>query len=148
MENRIFGIETEFGCFVRDESVGRPERVVEKVKDCVFYRLRRGLIDLHSRDFAFEPARGGGFLINGGRLYIDAVGDHEEYATPECSRLADIVAHEKAGQRILQEALQALGWQDKVSFYNNAVDHFGGHTFGCHENYLVSIEDRYFLDSL
>jgi proteasome accessory factor A len=148
MENRIFGIETEFGCFVRDESVGRPERVVEKVKDCVFYRLRRGLIDLHSRDFAFEPARGGGFLVNGGRLYIDAVGDHEEYATPECSRLADLVAHEKAGQRILNEALQALGWQDRVSFYNNAVDHFGGHTFGCHENYLVSIEDRYFLDSL
>jgi hypothetical protein len=29
---RVFGIETEFGCFVRDERVGTSETVVEAVK--------------------------------------------------------------------------------------------------------------------
>jgi hypothetical protein len=73
---RVFGIETEFGCFVRDERVGTSETVVEAVKNYVFHKARLGLIDLTARDEAFEPARSGGFLINGGRLYIDAVGSH------------------------------------------------------------------------
>lgn len=148
MEKRVFGLETEFGCLVRDPSVGTPEDVVEAVKDHAFYERRLGVIDLHARDYAFEPARAGGFLRNGGRLYIDAVGSHEEYATPECSDLADIVAHDRAGRAILHEMLDDLGLAGTASFHNNSVDHFGGHTFGCHENYLVQIEDRFFTDAL
>lgn len=145
---RIFGLETEFGCFVRDESIGAAEQAVEMVKNHTFSRKRIGAIDHHARDEAFEPARSGGFLINGGRLYVDAVGSHEEYATAECSDLVDIVAQDKAGQRILVSCVNALGWQDKVSFHNNSVDHFGGQTFGCHENYLVRGEDRFFTESV
>src|SRR5438874_1058926 len=148
MERRIFGIETEFGCLVRDPSVGTAEEVVEAVKDHAFYEKRLGVIDLHARDYAFEPARAGGFLRNGGRLYIDAVGSHEEYATPECTDLEDLVTHDKAGRAILQAILNDLGIDEAVSFHNNAIDHFGGHTFGCHENYLVQIEDRFFTDAL
>lgn len=148
MEKRIFGIETEFGCMVRDPSVGTAEEVVEAVKDHAFYEQKLGVIDLHARDYAFEPARAGGFLRNGGRLYIDAVGSHEEYATPECTDLVDIVTHDKAGRAILQGILNDLGIADSASFHNNAIDHFGGHTFGCHENYLVQIEDRFFTDAL
>ena len=44
--------------------------------------------------------------------------------------------------------LNDLDLQDVASFHNNAIDHFGGHTFGCHENYLVQIEDRFFTDAL
>src|SRR5258706_11817276 len=148
MDKRIFGIETEFGCLVRDPSVGTAEEVVEAVKDPAFYENRLGVIDLHARDYAFEPARAGGFLRNGGRLYIDAVGSHEEYATPECSDLEDLVAHDRAGRAILQSVLDDLDITDSVSFHNNAIDHFGGQTFGCHENYLVQIEDRFFTDAL
>ena len=148
MEKRIFGIETEFGCMVRDPSVGTAEEVVESVKDHAFYEQKLGVIDLHARDYAFEPARAGGFLRNGGRLYIDAVGSHEEYATPECTDLVDIVTHDKAGRAMLQMVLDDLGIADAASFHNNAIDHFGGHTFGCHENYLVQIEDRFFTDAL
>ena len=68
MERRIFGIETEFGCLVRDDRAGTPERVVEDVKNHCFYQKKWGLIDLHARDYSFEPARSGGFLLNGGRL--------------------------------------------------------------------------------
>jgi proteasome accessory factor A len=145
MEKRIFGIETEFGCLVRDDAVGTPEKVVEEVKNHCFYTKKWGLIDLHARDYSFEPARSGGFLMNGGRLYIDAVGDHEEYATPECTDILDACAYYKAGQWVVQTMLQELGIADRASFHNNSVDHFGGHTFGCHENYLVEMHDEEFF---
>ena len=148
MEKRIFGIETEFGCMVRDPSVGTPEDIVERVKDYAFEEKKLGVIDLHARDYAFEPARAGGFLKNGGRLYIDAVGSHEEFATAECSDLLDLVRHDKAGRVLLAQLLAELKLDDVASFHNNSIDHFGGHTFGCHENYLVQIEDRFFTDAL
>lgn len=141
---RVMGIETEFGCLVHDESLGSPEEMVRAVKDCLFRQLRVGVIDLHARDYTFEPARAGGFLRNGGRLYIDVVGDHEEYATAECVSLRDLVAQERAGHRMLQRALQQMGLEGRVSFHNNSVDHFGGHTFGCHENYLCRLDDQFF----
>jgi hypothetical protein len=148
MDQRIIGIETEFGCLVHDSVAGTPEQVVEQVKNHVFLQRRLGVIDLHARDYTFEPARSGGFLKNGGRLYIDAVGDHEEYATAECSSFFDVAAHERAGHRILQEALDELGLADSVSFHNNSVDHFGGHTFGCHENYLARLDEDFFRDAV
>jgi hypothetical protein len=148
MNRRIFGIETEFGCLVHDLALGTPEAMVEAVKNQVFHQQRLGVIDLHARDYTFEPARAGGFLVNGGRLYIDAVGSHEEYATPECCQIFDIAAHEKAGQRMLQRALDQLGIADRVSFHNNSVDHFGGHTFGCHENYLARLDEDFFKSTV
>lgn len=141
--DRIFGVETEFGTLVSAD-LGSPESAVGLIKDTVFYDQRLGLIDLHSRDEVFEPAESGGFLINGGRLYIDAVGSHLEYATAECRRLKDIVAHDRAGQRIITRAIQEAGLAEQVDVYNNSVDHFGGHTFGCHENYLVKMSEDFF----
>lgn len=138
------GIETEFGCLVADDGLGSPESVVELIKDQVFYEQRLGAIDLHARDEVFEPAQSGGFLLNGGRLYIDAVGSHLEYATAECRSLKDLVAQDRAGHRIIVRAINELGLSDTVSVYNNSVDHFGGHTFGCHENYLARIDESFF----
>lgn len=148
MDRRIFGIETEFGCLVHDASAGTPEQIVEKVKNHVFLQEELGVIDLHARDYTFEPARAGGFLMNGGRLYVDAVGDHEEYATAECSDIFDVARHERAGHRILQDALRSLELDGTVSFHNNSVDHFGGHTFGCHENYLARLDEDFFRDAV
>jgi proteasome accessory factor A len=148
MDQRIYGIETEFGCMVRDPSAGTSEEVVEMVKDYAFYDRKLGVIDLHARDYAFEPAHAGGFLRNGGRLYVDAVGSHEEYATPECTSLLDLIRHDRAGRMLLTQLLNDLGLSDLVSFHNNSIDHFGGHTFGCHENYLVQIEESFFTDAL
>lgn len=138
--DRIMGVETEFGCFVDDE-LGQSEAVVETIKDYVFEELKLGLLDVHSRDDVFEPALCGGFLINGSRFYIDAVGSHLEYATAECLSLKDLVANDRAGQRLILRAINEMGLGEEVSIYNNSIDHFGGHTFGCHENYLVHEED-------
>ena len=146
--HRIIGIETEFGCLVETEEHGGYEAVVEAVKDHIFHEQRLGAIDRHPRDEAFEPAFSGGFLINGGRLYVDAVGSHEEYATAECLSISDLIANDRAGQRIIIRALRDLGISKTVKFYNNSVDHFGGHTFGCHENYSVRSDDRFLYDSV
>lgn len=141
--DRIFGVETEFGCLVSDEALGTPEGAVETIKDYLFHELRLGAIDLHARDDVFEPAASGGFLMNGARLYIDAVGSHLEYATAECRDLKDLVANDRAGQRQIVRALHELDLHDAIHIYNNSVDHFGGHTFGCHENYLVRADDDF-----
>lgn len=146
--DRIFGVETEFGCLVADETVGTPEAAVETIKEYLFSELRLGAIDLHSRDDVFEPARSGGFLMNGARLYIDAVGSHLEYATAECRQLKDLIANDRAGQRQIVRALHDLQLDDVVSVYNNSVDHFGGHTFGCHENYLIRGDDEFLNSSV
>lgn len=146
--DRIFGVETEFGCLVADEALGSPEANVEKIKDYLFHVLRLGAIDLHARDDVFEPAMSGGFLMNGARLYIDAVGSHLEYATAECRQLKDLVANDRAGHRHIVRALRELGLDEAVSVYNNSVDHFGGHTFGCHENYLVRGDDDFLNTSV
>src|SRR3954471_24804237 len=106
---RIFGIETEFGCLVSADSLGSPEAAVEAIKDHIFYDLKLGAIDLHARDDVFEPAASGGFLMNGARLYIDAVGSHLEYATAECRQLKDLVANDRAGQRQIVRGINELG---------------------------------------
>lgn len=144
--DRVFGVETEFGCLVTE--IGSPDAAVEAVKDVLFRELRIGVLDVHSRDDVFEPPECGGFLVNGSRLYVDAVGSHLEYATAECRGLRDLVANDRAGQRHILRGVKALGFDDAISFYNNSVDHFGGHTFGCHENYLVSADEGFLANSL
>jgi proteasome accessory factor A len=99
-----------------------------------------GTIDLHYRDYE-EPPGNGGFLLNGGRLYLDM--GHIEYASPECLHLHDLVTYELAGDDLLQSALIALGAEDRVSFIKNNVDHHTGATFGCHENYLMRREAQF-----
>lgn len=130
--NRLAGIETEYGCLA-PESFGLPA-VPTRVRDHIFKRKRFGLLDLHDRDYD-EPAGNGGFLFNGGRLYLDM--GHIEYCTPECKKLADVVAYDHAGDCLLQQGLQELGLDNEVFFIKNNIDHYTSATFGCHENYSL-----------
>jgi len=132
MSQRITGLETEYGCLI--QSPVQVQEVLPKVRDWLFEKDRYGLIDLHDRDWD-EPAGNGGFLFNGGRVYIDM--GHMEYCTPECASTTDVVRYDRAGDLLLQEAVRALRLQDKVSFIRNNVDHYTGATFGCHENYSL-----------
>ena len=138
MEGRIYGIETEYGCLPpASDPFLSPDFVSIKAKDCVFYREHLGIVDMHYRG-RDEPPGNGGFLFNGGRVYIDM--GHVEYATPECTGLFDLVASDRAGERLVQRALDQLGLADSAAFFKNNIDHYTGATFGCHENYLVRRE--------
>ena len=44
------------------------------------------------------------FLRNGARLYLD-VGSHPEYATAEYDNLTQLVTHDRAGERVLEDLL-------------------------------------------
>ncbi|MDH5640460.1 MAG: proteasome accessory factor PafA2 family protein, partial [Nitrospira sp.] len=136
MLNRIFGLETEYGLLVHQDRPDRsPTWFIHKLRDHIFHVQRRGVIDLHHRGYD-EPPGNGGFLTNAGRIYLDM--GHLEYATPECESLTDAVASDRAGDRLLQQAIDELGWSETVSLFKNNIDHETGATFGCHENYLVT----------
>lgn len=134
MERRIFGIENEYGvtCVLRGQRRLSPDEVAR-------YLFRRVVSWGRSSNV---------FLENGARLYLD-VGSHPEYATPECDSLESLVAHDKAGERILEglvesaeERLAEEGIRGEIYLYKNNTDS-AGNSYGCHENYLVSRHDEF-----
>lgn len=132
MARRIIGLETEYGCLIEQPLV--PKFVLPEIRDWFFKNNKFGLIDTHDRDWD-EPVGNGGFLFNGGRIYVDM--GHIEYCTPECGSAVDTVRYDRAGDLLLVEAVDELGFHGQVKFFRNNIDHFTGATFGCHENYSM-----------
>jgi len=128
VDRRIFGLENEYGvtCTFRGQRRLSPDEVAR-------YLFRRVVSWGRSSNV---------FLRNGARLYLD-VGSHPEYATPECDNLVDLVAHDKAGERILEgllvdadRRLREEGIAGDIYLFKNNTDS-AGNSYGCHENYLV-----------
>jgi len=88
------------------------------------------------RELSFEEIKSDLVMTNGGRFYNDHA--HPEYCTPECSTLSELLAHDRAGELILMASAARLSERRgaKVRLYKNNTD-FCGHSYGCHENYLV-----------
>ena len=129
MDRRIFGLENEYGvtCTLRGQRRLSPDEVAR-------YLFRRVVSWGRSSNV---------FLENGARLYLD-VGSHPEFATPECDSIEEIVAHDKAGERILEslvvgaeERLKEEGIRGEIYVFKNNTDS-AGNSYGCHENYLIS----------
>ncbi|HSB45333.1 MAG TPA: proteasome accessory factor PafA2 family protein [Nitrospira sp.] len=136
MLNRIFGLETEYGLLINQERPDHsPTWFAHKIRDHLFHVQQRGVLDLHHRGHD-EPPGNGGFLTNAGRIYLDM--GHLEYASPECQSLTDVVASDRAGDLLIQQAIQDLGVADNTSLIKNNIDHETDATFGSHENYLVT----------
>lgn len=83
-----------------------------------------------------EVERSDRVLANGARFYNDH--GHPEYATPECRTVDDLVAHDRAGERVVLAAADAYEATTgrAVRAYRNNTD-FHGATYGCHESYLT-----------
>src|ERR687889_1036941 len=129
MDRRIFGLENEYGvtCTFRGQRRLSPDEVAR-------YLFRRVVSWGRSSNV---------FLRNGSRLYLD-VGSHPEYATAECDDLAQLVTHDKAGERILEDLLLDAerrladeGIGGDIFLFKNNTDS-AGNSYGCHENYLVA----------
>jgi proteasome accessory factor A len=165
---RLYGIETEYG--ITREDLDEVDPVVESMElvrahltasferrwdyggedphdDARGFRVS-GLqqdkeeddfarIDAH-RPFSFHEMKSDLVLPNGARFYNDHT--HPEYSTPECRTLRDLLAHDRAGERVVQRAAErrnrTLGGPH-VQLYKNNTD-LHGHSYGCHDNYLVS----------
>src|ERR1700750_1479831 len=128
---RVFGIETEYGITVNGvenvdvvaESIElvrcytehgalmkwdynledphldargfRADSLMQGADESVYYELDK------NRPLSYEEIKSDLVLSNGARFYNDHA--HPEYSTPECTTLRQIVAHEKAGERIMAE---------------------------------------------
>ena len=141
MQRRIFGLESEFGvtCTLRGQRRLSPDEAARYLFRSVVSWGRSSNV----------------FLENGARLYLD-VGSHPEYATPECDDILDLVAHDKAGERLLEglrrtaeRKLAEEGIKGEIFLYKNNTDSVGN-SYGCHENYLVGRQDDFqrVLDTL
>lgn len=88
------------------------------------------------RELSFVEIKSDLVLGNGARFYNDHA--HPEYCTPECSTLEELLAQDRAGERILMACAQHLSelLGSEVRLYKNNTD-FMGHSYGCHENYLL-----------
>ncbi len=165
---RVFGIETEYGITV--EGVQDVDVVAESIalvrsyrglcprmkwnyaledphRDARGFRARELLQDTdeasyfevdRKRPLSFEEIKSDLVLSNGARFYNDHA--HPEYSTPECTTLRELVAQDKAGERILAECMRRrnaiLPEGQRVRVYKNNTD-FEGHSYGCHDNYLL-----------
>lgn len=88
------------------------------------------------RELSYAEIKSDLVLANGARFYNDHA--HPEYCTPECSTLDELIAQDRAGERILMRCARRLSEDrgDTVRLYKNNTDFFG-HSYGCHENYLL-----------
>ena len=166
---RVFGLETEYGITVNGaENVDVVAESIELVRrytehgalmkwdyeledphlDARGFRARELLQDTDesayyeidkNRPLSFEEIKSDLVLSNGARFYNDHA--HPEYSTPECTTLRQIVAQDKAGERILEECARRrnskLPEGHEVRLYKNNTD-FVGHSYGCHDNYLIA----------
>jgi Pup amidohydrolase len=88
------------------------------------------------RELSFVEIKSDLVLGNGARFYNDHA--HPEYCSPECSTLEELLAHDRAGEQILMACARHMSEQVEgtVRLYKNNTD-FLGHSYGCHENYLL-----------
>ena len=176
---RLFGIETEYGITLEGKKNVDPVQLsIELIKS---YRpgdfrpmwdyngedpfrddrgFRANELQEHpderqyqeqdsQRNLPFNEIKSDMILANGARLYNDHA--HPEYSTPECQSLFELIAHDKAGERILYQcaARRSETLKREVLLYKNNTD-FHGHSYGCHDNYLMKreIEFDYLKESI
>jgi len=128
MHRRIYGLETEYG--ITYSFNGQRRLSPDDVSRMLF------------RKVVAWGRSSNVFLENGSRLYLD-VGSHPEYATAECDNLTQLVTHDRAGERVLEDLLvdaeQRLadeGIGGDIYLFKNNTDS-AGNSYGCHENYLI-----------
>src|ERR1700746_3518346 len=165
---RVFGLETEYGITLSGaESVDVVAESIELVRhstdngalmkwdydledphlDARGFRARELLQDTDEsayyeidkrRPLSYEEIKSDLVLSNGARFYNDHA--HPEYSTPECTRLRELVAQDKAGERILAECVRRrnrkISPEREVRLYKNNTD-FVGTRYGCLDNTII-----------
>ncbi|OLB03994.1 MAG: proteasome accessory factor PafA2 [Nitrospirae bacterium 13_2_20CM_62_7] len=153
---RVMGTEPEFGIAARESEALDPVSnslqlighypALPSPQAIWDYENENPLLDIRGFEVEGERERPGPeynrllnkLLPNGGRLYVD--GAHPEYATPECTNPRELMAFERAGERVLADCLRALAQArggEKFLLYKNNTDG-KGNSYGYHENYLLA----------
>ena len=161
----MIGIETEYGIYV--EGKGAQDLVAEAThlvklcpppvatgwdysrehprRDVRGFTVDHLSIDPHDAQFEQTgrahstdvEVRSDRVLPSGARLYNDH--GHPEFSTPECTTLRELIASDRAGERVMQACavrrMQRMGG-GLVALYKNNTD-FHGSSYGTHESFLI-----------
>lgn len=153
------GIETEYGIMVWGVDDFSPFQASQLVLDAyqhigagpsipmgLYYNVQTGDIteeQATQNGSAVHYGLGSLMLANGARYYIDHA--HPEYCTPETLSPRGVVCADKAGERILAACTGIVNDQgilpdgQRMLIYKNNSDQ-KGNSYGCHENYLLSVD--------
>ncbi|MGL5858579.1 MAG: depupylase/deamidase Dop [Angustibacter sp.] len=159
---RVMGIETEYGISVPGDPDANPMVLSGQVvgayaqplgdrvgrarwdyedeaplRDARGYELSRALADPSQLTDTDDPTLANVILTNGARLYVDHA--HPEYSSPEVTTPRAVVQWDKAGERIMATAVEAIARTPglaPVNLYKNNTDGKGA-SYGTHENYLM-----------
>ncbi len=162
---RVMGIETEYGISVPGDPTANPmlwsghvvnayvaasaagrtggERTSwdfedeAPLRDARGFELSRQLAHASQLTDEDDPTVANTVLTNGARLYVDHA--HPEYSSPEVTTPRDAVCWDRAGERVMRQAVRALSRSGDpgVNLYKNNTDGKGA-SYGTHENYLMS----------
>ncbi|MFQ5673114.1 MAG: proteasome accessory factor PafA2 family protein [Nitrospinales bacterium] len=163
----LMGIETEYGIIRENVEVSDPvDESMALLKCCpiksVFgiwaYSRERSHLDQRGfsvaqlaqdqeedefckqdrkRPYSYWEMKSDRVLTNGARFYNDHT--HPEYSTAECRNIFQLVAQDRAGERILAECARLRNreiGENAVQLYKNNTD-YSGHSYGTHDNYLI-----------
>ncbi len=154
---KVCGIETEFGIFNPSAPDANPIQLSSLLVNAYVTSLDRPSSKV-AWDFEDEhpgnDARGwnlsgsmppevethlvNAVLTNGARFYVDHA--HPEYSGPECRDALSATLYDRAGGRVLLDAMaacrDALPPGQEIVIYRNNSDG-KGNSYGTHENYLM-----------
>jgi proteasome accessory factor A len=123
MDRRIFGLANDYS--VTCDFRGQPGQPLEDVTRDLFREMAAGQVSDVS-------------LRNGARLNLQ-VTSRPQYATPDCDSLLDLIASDKAGERILEELAVAAEKRLRDAGTDGTVSVFkASAASGSREKYLVS----------
>ncbi len=154
---KVCGIETEFGIFNPSAPDANPIQLSSLLVNAYVTSLDRpsskvawDFEDEHPGNDARGWSLGGSMppevethlvnavLTNGARFYVDHA--HPEYSGPECRDALSATLYDRAGGRVLLDAMaaarDALPPGQEIVIYRNNSDG-KGNSYGTHENYLM-----------
>ena len=163
---RVMGIETEYGVLASGDPTANAMLLSSQVVNAYAAPLgsragrarwdyedeaplrdargweiaREGADPSQLTDVPDDPGLANVILSNGARLYVDHA--HPEYSSPEVTSPRDAVLWDKAGERVMLEAVRRIAATvglRPVNLYKNNTDNKGA-SYGTHENYLMRRE--------
>jgi Pup amidohydrolase len=110
------------------------------LRDARGFEMNRQYADASQLTDEEDPTLANVVLTNGARLYVDHA--HPEYSSPEVTSPRAAIRWDRAGERIMLEAVRRLAplrGTAGVNLYKNNTDGKGA-SYGTHENYLMRRE--------
>lgn len=140
VRRRAYGIETEYGCMLKEN--GKILASFRWPNNFLRSRIYRSAD--RQKCIAYATARL--WHSNGSLSYVDT-GDHPEHSSPEVQSVRDAVIYSQAGDRLMRDLFRNAynDTLDVLLFRNNIASGLEGGivTFGCHENYLAYLGDKW-----